>query len=140
MTSLDVATYLDSEFSNLSLVKTDNPEWLIRIADFDNLYSKQVVIFDLSGLPPDKTLDNKSTYYPSFQIRVRGSSRSYQETWNLAQTILEFLNSSSGFTVESRRYSRINSDTSFPTWLGYTEEKQQPDFSINFSMFLNKEG
>lgn len=86
-----------------------------------------VSVYDTGGIEPDIGAD---LYYPTFQVRIRGSRGDYQTSRNLSESILQFLHKKVVTVAGSAKYLAIFAVTDI--LFIARDEKDRPLFSINF--------
>ena len=89
-----------------------------------------VTIYDTQGFPPTTSLDGKSFYHSSVQIKVR--NRSYVEGGYMINAIMNSLHGRAQETWNGTLYSSIfaSSDVAFLRW----DENGNVEFVINFNL------
>ena len=125
ISSVDVAAMLEAD-STLGLVLGDNLFIGLEPTSPENC----VTIFDTHGSPPNLTLDQKSNYYPSIQIRVR--NRRQADAWVVIQDIQNSLHGRAQETWNGTLYSVIYC-SSGPALLDW-DNNERIHLIINFNI------
>ena len=87
-----------------------------------------VGLYDTGGLGGDEA--QSGTWYPTFQVRVRGAVGGYQAGYELAQSIRDALHQLTNQTFNGTRYIYIFASGDI-LYIG-KDDKDRPLFSINF--------
>lgn len=123
--SIDIKDLLEAEY-DLGLIFSDN----LFIGREPEKPDSCVTIYDTSGVPPSLSLDSTKYYYESIQIRNRNTS--YEDGYNEAFAIMEFLNAKHGETVNGSTYTIVQCSTP-PTLLQW-DDSNRVIFITNYSL------
>lgn len=127
MTAMDVRTRLVA----LGLVSSSvasGSAWVATVGGFTaQVDAPQVTVIDTAGLPPLDVHGGAGVTRPAFQVLVRGVPNSYAVTAAKAEAIWDALHATSW--NDDIRVSGANN----PIWLGFTPDRNEPQWSLNFT-------
>jgi hypothetical protein len=122
--SLDIKDMLDGESSLGLTFATD-----LFVSEMPPTPDLCVCIYDTPGESPNPDYNYEK---PGVQVRIRGNKGSYEEAYNLAQDIRDFLNGKHNEEINGARYIGIwaEGDIFFVAY----DENHRPLLTINFNL------